>query len=85
MAMWQVNTARNHLSEVLTQAETEGPQIITHHGRERAVILSIDAYRSLEKNQRPDLISYLLSMPKVDLEDWEIERDHSTDDREIDL
>lgn len=76
MAKWQVNAARNHLSEVLDQAETEGPQIITHHGKERAVVLSIDAYRSLEKNQKPDFITFLLNGPKVD--DFEVERSKDT-------
>ena len=85
MASWQVNQARNHLSEVLDQAEIEGPQIITHHGKERAVVLSMDAYRSLGAARKPDFISYLLSGPKIEFEDFEIERDHSTDDREIDV
>ena len=83
MASWQVNQARNHLSEVLDQAQTEGPQIITHHGKARAVVLSFDSYSSLEA-KKPDLISFLLHGPKPGIDDFEIERDHSTD-REIDL
>lgn len=85
MANWPVNQARNHWSEVLDQAESEGPQIITHHGKERAVVLSMDAYRSMKPEEKPDFISYLLSIPKGDFEDFEIERDHSSGDREIDL
>ncbi len=85
MASWQVNQARNHWSEVLDQAEHDGPQVITHHGKERAVVLSMDAYRSMKPEEKPDFISYLLSIPKVDWDDDEIERDHSVDDREIDL
>ena len=87
MGAWPVNRARSHWSEVLDQADAEGPQIITHHGKERAVVLSIDAYRSLEdkkKEEKPDFITFLLSAPKIDWEDWELERDKSTD-REIDL
>ncbi len=86
MASWQVNQARNHWSEVLDQAESEGPQIITHHGKERAVVMSMEAYRSLEpKEAKLDFISYLLSMPKSDIEDDAFERDHAVHDREIDL
>ena len=86
MANWAVNQARNHWSDVLDQAESDGPQIITHHGKERAVVLSVDAYRSLEaKEDKPDFISFLLSGPKFDFEDWEIERDYPADEREIDL
>ena len=85
MANWQVNQARNHLSEVLDQAESEGPQVITHHGKERAVVLSIDSYRSLKpKEEKPDFISFLLNAPKVDFDDSIFERDHSTEEhREV--
>lgn len=85
MATWQVNQARTHLSDVLDLAESEGPQIITHHGKERSVVLSMETYRSLKTEEKPDFISFLLNGPKVDLEDFEIERDHSVSDRVIDL
>ena len=84
MSSWQVNEARNHWSEVLDQAEKDGPQVITHHGRQRAVVLSMDTYRSLEA-KRPDLVSFLLYGPKPGLDDFEVERDHASSDREIDL
>ncbi len=84
MAKWQVNAARNHLSDVLDQADINGPQIITHHGKERAVVLSIDAYRSMEA-QKPDLVSFLLDGPKPGIDDFEVPRDHGTGDREINL
>ena len=75
MARWQVNAARSHLSEVLDQAETEGPQIITHHGKERCVVLSMNAYRLLntKETEKPDFITFLLSGPKDD--DYVVERD----------
>ena len=82
MAIWQVNAARNHLSEVLDQADSEGPQFITHHGKERSVVLSMDAYRALKANEKPDFITFLLSGPKFD--DLEVERDRDTG-REIEL
>ena len=88
MASWQVNQARTHFSDVLDQADEDGPQIITHHGKERAVVLSMDAYRALkpepESKPKLDFVSFLLSIPKIELEDWEIERDRDPG-REIDL
>jgi antitoxin Phd len=88
MARWQVNQARNHWSDVLDQAETEGPQIITHHGKERAVVLSIDSYRSLRKEEepkgKPDLISFLLSGPKFDIDDADFARNYTESDRHLD-
>jgi antitoxin Phd len=47
MAVWQVQEAKTKLSEVIEEANTKGPQIITRHGAERAVILSIAEYRAL--------------------------------------
>ncbi len=72
MATWQVQDAKAHLSDVIERARTEGPQTITRHGRERAVVLSIEEYRALAA-QKPDFKAYLLGGPKVD--DFSIERD----------
>lgn len=83
MASWQVNEARNQLSEVLSQAEIEGPQIITHHGKARAVVLSFESYSELE-TKKPDLISFLLNGPKPCIDDFEVERDR-LGNREVDL
>ena len=86
MATWQVNTARDHWSELLNEAEREGPQMIADNGQYRAVVLSIDAFRSLKPDGEPDVTtpgpqrdfnSFLLEAPKIDWEDWEIERDKS--------
>ena len=81
MAVWQVQDAKARLSEVIARADREGPQTITRHGVERAVVLSIEAYRSLVA-QKPDFKAYLLGGPKVD--DFLIERDTDTG-RDVDL
>ncbi len=75
MAIWQVQEAKTRLSEVIDDAYSEGPQIITRHGLERAVILSISDYRALTANQL-NLKEYLLGGPKVDR--FEIERSRDT-------
>jgi prevent-host-death family protein len=38
MALWQVQEAKTRLSEVIEEAQSKGPQIITRHGAERAVV-----------------------------------------------
>jgi antitoxin Phd len=81
MARWQVQEAKTRLSEVIEEAQSKGPQIITRHGAERAVVLSIGDYRKLTAH-RPGLKEYLLGGPKVD--DFEVERDPDTG-REIGL
>lgn len=75
MAAWQLQEAKTRLSEVIEQAHSKGPQIITRHGKERAVILSVAEYRSLTAHQ-PNLRDYLMGGPKVD--DFEIRRSRDT-------
>jgi len=75
MASWQLQEAKTRLSEVIGNAQTEGPQIITRHGTERAVVLSIQDYRALTAH-KPDLRAYLLAGPKTDT--FDIERDRDT-------
>lgn len=45
---WQLQEAKQRFSEVVRQALEEGPQLVTRHGREAVVVLSAEAYRSLE-------------------------------------
>jgi len=75
MARWQVQEAKMRLSQVIDDAQSKGPQLITRHGADRAVVLSIDDFRSLTAN-KPDLRTYLLGGPKVD--DFEIPSDSDT-------
>lgn len=81
MAIWQVQEAKTRLSELIEDAHSKGPQIITRHGSERAVLLSIQDYRALTAH-KPDLRAYLLGGPKVD--SFEVERDNDTG-REVSL
>jgi len=74
MSKWQVQEAKSRLSEVIEAANNAGPQIITRHGEERAVVLSIHDYRALQAAKpKLDFKEYLLNGPKFD--DFEIERD----------
>jgi prevent-host-death family protein len=75
MAKWQVQEAKTRLSEVIERAQRDGPQVITRHGADRAVVLSIDDYRALVAH-KPDFKAHLLGGPKVD--EFPIERDRDT-------
>lgn len=44
---WTLQDAKAHLSDVVRRASSDGPQHVTVHGKEAAVILSEDAYRRL--------------------------------------
>jgi hypothetical protein len=68
---WQLQDAKARFSELVKMAKSDGPQIITYHGVDAAVILSIEDFRQLEGNG-PDLKEFLLSGPK--LSDADIDR-----------
>jgi prevent-host-death family protein len=75
MATWQVQEAKARLSELIDDANTDGPQIITRHGSEHAVVLSVEDYRALSARQE-SLRDYLLGGPKVD--SFEVKRSRDT-------
>ena len=83
MAIWQVQEAKTHFSEVIERANREGPQTITRHGKARAVVISAEEYQTLTGGgRRQNFVDFLLSGPKFD--DIDIERSKDTG-REIDL
>lgn len=57
---WQVQEAKQKFSEVLRLAEAEGPQVVTRHGDEVAVVIDIREYRRLRGQEVP-FEEYLLS------------------------
>lgn len=81
MANWQVQEAKSRFSELIEEAQKKGPQIITRHGDERAVVLSMRDYRNLTAKKR-SFKEFLLGGPKVDA--FEIVRDRDTG-REMEL
>jgi len=44
---WQIQEAKNHLSEVVDLALKKGRQTITRHGRPAVVVLSMDEFKKL--------------------------------------
>ena len=50
-SVWQIQQAKNKLSEVIDDALHQGPQIITRRGVETAVVLSVEEYHKLLVNQ----------------------------------
>lgn len=47
MNTWQMQEAKNKLSELIDRAHTDGPQVITRHGVEVAVVMPYARYRKL--------------------------------------
>lgn len=82
MQTWQLQEAKNRLSEVVDKAIDQGPQVITRRGVETAVVLSFDEYRKLRKPET-DLVDFFQASPLVGL-DLDLERLPDIG-REIDL
>ncbi|MDN5855621.1 MAG: type II toxin-antitoxin system Phd/YefM family antitoxin [Pseudonocardia sp.] len=62
---WQVQEAKQRFSEVLRAVEKEGPQTITKHGEEVAVVVDIVEYRRLT-GEKKSFVDHLLSFPTMD-------------------
>ncbi|MBW0002928.1 MAG: type II toxin-antitoxin system Phd/YefM family antitoxin [Hyphomicrobiales bacterium] len=62
---WQLQDAKNRLSEVVQRARKEGPQTVTLRGERAAVILSATDYDRLTRG-RPTLVDDLLAGPAFD-------------------
>lgn len=78
---WQVQEAKQRFSELLRKAGAEGPQVVTRHGEEVAIVLSADAYRELT-GRGPDLLEFLRAAPDLSALDLERTRDLP---RDVDL
>jgi prevent-host-death family protein len=64
---WQLQDAKNKLSEVVDRAIAEGPQVLTRRGREAAVVISVDDFKRLTR-PKDSLVSFLRKSPLVGME-----------------
>ena len=64
-ARWQLQTAKARLSEVIRQARTAGPQVVTSHGRDEVVIVDIEQFKKLTQraNQPQSLVQFFAQSP----------------------
>ncbi|MDR8412212.1 type II toxin-antitoxin system Phd/YefM family antitoxin [Nonomuraea sp. 3-1Str] len=81
MAVWQLQEAKQRFSEVVRRAHDEGPQVVTRHGEDVAVVIDMAEYRRL-KGDEPDFKEFLLSAP--DLSELDLTRSKDLP-REIEL
>ena len=79
---WAVADAKAHFSEVIDRALSDGPQTITRHGRETAVIVSAAEWR--RKTTRWGNLAEFFAASPLRGSDLEIERTKDVP-REIEL
>jgi antitoxin Phd len=60
---WQMQDAKARLSHVVREARSKGPQILTLHGQEVAVIQSIEDFKGTKAGPRPSMLEALLKCP----------------------
>jgi prevent-host-death family protein len=66
---WSLQDAKTHLSQIVREAQRVGPQRVTLHGKDAAVIIAAEEFDRL---QRPvsgrDIVKVLAKSPLGDLE-----------------
>lgn len=72
MLAWQLQEAKNQLSEVIETAQVHGPQNITRHGQPRAVVMSAADYEAMTSD-RPAFKDWLIGGPKLDIDPLDLE------------
>lgn len=59
---WQLQEAKNRLSEVVRKARSEGPQVITLHGSAAAVVVSAQDFGRMSR-PKGKLVDFFRSSP----------------------
>lgn len=61
---WQLQEAKNRLSEVVRRARSEGPQVITLHGADAAVVVSARDFVQMSR-RKGKLVDFFRKSPLV--------------------
>jgi prevent-host-death family protein len=64
MTKWQLQEAKARLSDLVRQAQEEGPQAITVRGEPRVVVPSHEEYQRLAR-PKPSFLEFIRSSPLV--------------------
>ena len=62
---WQVQEAKQRFSEMIRAVTSQGPQVITRHGEDIAVVIDVSQFHRLTR-AAINLTDVLLGGPKVD-------------------
>ena len=82
MIRWQLQDAKNRLSELVRKAREEGPQVITLRGRDAVVVVSANEFGKLSR-PRGSLVDFFRKSPLAGVN---LDLNRSTDaGRRVDL
>jgi prevent-host-death family protein len=62
---WQLQEAKQRFSEMIRAVAVDGPQFVTKHGEEVAVVIDVAEYRRLRGGSQ-DFKQFLRSAPDLD-------------------
>ncbi len=67
---WQLQSAKARFSELFHRARTEGPQVVSRHGREQVVVLPAEQFEKLTKRakQPRSLVQFFAESPLAGLD-----------------
>lgn len=63
MNEWELQEAKNRLSEVVRKAQEEGPQIITLGGEDAVVVVAANDYQKVAKRPKINLVDFFRRSP----------------------
>jgi len=73
--VWQLQEAKSRLSELIVEAESAGPQVITKRGVEAVIVISCRDYKKL-LSEKESLVDFFRDSPLADAE-LDLSRDKS--------
>ena len=67
--VWSLQEAKAKFSEVVRRAQTEGPQVVTVHGKEAVTIRAVDSEAAKSRKLTgKDFVTAMRAGPKFELE-----------------
>jgi antitoxin Phd len=61
MGTWKLEDAKNQFSRLVREALARGPQVVTRHGEEQVVVMSVAEYRRLTR--RGSFVEFMRKSP----------------------
>lgn len=74
---WQLQDAKNRLSEVVRKAREEGPQVITLRGDDAVVVVAADEFQKLSRKPKGNLVDFFHRSPLAGVE-FDLKRSRDT-------
>jgi prevent-host-death family protein len=69
MGRWPLQDAKAHFSELVRRVRSDGPQLVTVHGRDEVVVVAVEEFRRLKGDRTgAALIAALQESPYRDID-----------------